>query len=126
MPESTASARRGPMPEHAHQALEQGLLERGREPEELERVLADMGVHAQRDVAAHVADRGERGQRHVHFVSDSACFNDDPRGMFLEEPSTQQRDHDGRVPAGGRQCRQLRGTRSTVPADAMALLDACT
>ena len=70
----------------AHQALEQGLLERGREPEELKRVLADVGVHAQRDVAAHVADRGERGQRHVHFVADSACFNDDPRGMLLEAP----------------------------------------
>ena len=55
MPESTASATLGPMPLIADQPFEERLLERRREAEELQRILADVRVDAKRHARADVA-----------------------------------------------------------------------
>ena len=73
----------------ADQPLEQLLLERRREPVERERVLAHVGVDAQRDLGARLAEPVERRQRHVHVVADAADVDDDAVRLLLEQPPAQ-------------------------------------
>ena len=90
MPESTASASFGPMPLTAISRSNRSLLERRREPEERERVLAHVRVDAQRDRRARLAERVERGQRHLHVVADAADV-DDRRGSGASRASVPRR-----------------------------------
>ena len=125
MPERIARASLGPTPETADQPLEEGLLGRGQEAEERERVLAHVGVDEQRDLAAGLAEPVEGGERDGDAVADAADVDDDllrrpcaarrPRSWAITERSAPDR-------AWRRRCRRGRGPppgrRSRRPASA--------
>ena len=93
MPESIASASFGPMPFTPISRSNSVQLERRLETEELNGVLAHVRVDAQRDARARVADRVERGQRHLHFVADAADVDHEPLDVLLEKRAGEMRDH---------------------------------
>jgi len=77
-----------------NQPLEQILLETGRKTEEQQRVLAHVGVNAQRDLRARVAEPVEGGQRHGHVIPDAVDVDDDPVRLLVENASSEVRDHE--------------------------------
>ncbi len=93
IPESTASATLGPMPLTAMRRWNRVELERGDEPEELQRILAHMRVHAQGDASAWLADGIERRQRDLDVVADPAHVDDQPLHVFFEKRARQMSDH---------------------------------
>ena len=88
------------------QPLEELLLELGEKSVELQRVLAHVRVHAQRDLRPLVADVVVGGERHVHVVADALHVDDDPVRLLVEHAPAKERDHPW---AGGRYWRQVRG-----------------
>ncbi len=93
MPESTASATFGPMPLTAiSRSNNVSSSDRG-ESEQLQRVFAHVRVDAQRDAAAGLADRVERGERHRDVVADAADVDHEPLHVLLEEGPGEMRDH---------------------------------
>ena len=95
MPDNTASASFGPMPLTAIKRSKIGELERGGEPEQRQLILANVRVHAQRDLSASVAGSVERRERHRHVVAHAADIDDHPVGMFFEHAPAKERDHAG-------------------------------
>src|SRR5436190_24173930 len=75
------------------QALEQILLERGRESVERDDVLAHVGVDAQRHQRARLADAVERRERHEHVVADAADVDGQAVGCFFGEGAFEAGDH---------------------------------
>ena len=73
--------------------LEQGQLERGDEPEELQRILAHMRMDAEGDARAWLADGIERRQRDLDVVADPAHVDDQPLHVFFEKRPCQVGDH---------------------------------
>ena len=71
MPDSTASATFGPMPLTPISRSNRLQLENGRKPVQGQRVLAHVGVDAQRDLGANLAQTVEGRQRHGHVVADT-------------------------------------------------------
>jgi hypothetical protein len=82
-------------------------FEIGEKSEELQRVLAHVGVDAERHLARRLRDAVVGGERHVHVVADPLHVHGEPVGMFLEHAPAEERNH---PLAGGRYCRQLRGS----------------
>jgi hypothetical protein len=69
------------------------LFERGQEAEERNLLLADVGMHAQRDLAADVAHAAVRRQGHLHVVADATDVHDQSRRLLLEQPAAQGGNH---------------------------------
>src|SRR5262245_35629019 len=77
----------------SNEPLEQLLLERREEPVQLQRVLADMCVDAQRDFRAGLAYVVVRGQRDVQFIPNTVHIDRDSIGMFVEDTPSEECDH---------------------------------
>ena len=77
----------------ADQALEELMLERGREAEERDLVLAHVRVNAQRDFAAGVAGFVERRHRHLHVVAHAMHVHDEPARVLLDQAAAQLGNH---------------------------------
>ena len=86
------------------QPLEQILLERGRKPVERQRVLADVRVNAQRDLAARLAETVEGRERHEDVVADAGHVDDQAIRMLLEDPAAQMGNHDVVFDSLARRC----------------------
>ena len=69
----------------ADQPLEELLLEQRREAVKQERILADVGMDAQRDRRARLAEPVERRQRHEHVIADAVDVDHDAVRMFFED-----------------------------------------
>src|SRR5581483_1369129 len=85
---------RGPRPEPLHLAeeVEHRALVRGEEAEELDRVLAHLGVHEEPHLAARGREVGEGLEGHVDGVADAVHVDDEPLGQLLGEPAVERRD----------------------------------
>ena len=96
MPDSTASASFGPMPLMPISRSNSSCSSGGREPVQRQRVLADVRVDAQRDLAARVAEAVERRQRNGDVVADAVDVDHDAIRLLLENA--------GRAGARSRPC----------------------
>jgi len=67
--------------------LEQVLFDRRAESVQGNDVLADVRVHAQRDVGSRLANPVERGERHDHVVTDASDVDNETCGGFFDERS---------------------------------------
>ena len=86
----------------ADQPLEQLPLELRQKPVQLQCVLADVGVDAQRDLGAYIAGVVERREWHVHFIADTLNVDDERIGLLVCDTAAEKSDHPW---AGGRYCR---------------------
>src|SRR5262249_45260245 len=86
---------RGPRPEPLHLAeeLEERALARCEEPEELDRVLANLGVDEEPHGAPHRREIGERLERDVHGVADAPHVDHEPVGSLLGYRAGERCDH---------------------------------
>ena len=82
MPDSTDNASFGPIPLTAISRSNIASSSARREAEERELILADVRVHAQRDLRAGLAGGVERRQRHRHVVADAATSTITRLGCF--------------------------------------------
>ena len=77
------------------QLLKQALFVRLLEAEELQRVLADMGVHVQRGRGADIAELGVGGDGDQQLITHTAAIEDDGRGSSEENLAAQMSNHCG-------------------------------
>jgi hypothetical protein len=52
-----------------------------------------VGVDAQSDLTAKLANDVERGQRHEDLIANAADVDNDPVWLLLEDPAAQVRNH---------------------------------
>src|SRR5512141_223329 len=82
-----------PDPGDGDEPLEDVLLLRRREAEELERVLAHVGVHVEDGLLARGRQRRERAERDRELVADPVDVEDEPVRLQVEDRPRQARDH---------------------------------
>ena len=84
MPDSTASASLGPMPLTPISRSNRSSSSARGEPVQRQRILADMSMDAQRDLAALVAEAIKRRKRHRDVVADAVHVDHDAIGLLAE------------------------------------------
>ena len=92
-PDTIASATFGPTPETDEQVLEQLALLAVGEPVELERVLANVEVGLDRDLARR-RPPPERRRRRLHEVADAADVEHEAVGAAADRDAAEPPDHD--------------------------------
>ena len=102
IPESTARASLGPMPLMPISRSNTASSKVGEEAEQRQRVLAHVGVDAQRDVGAGVADGVEGRHRHGDVVAHAVHVEDHAGGRLLDQAPASARRSRTRGPAAGR------------------------
>src|SRR5262249_28651164 len=77
----------------ADQPLEEILFENGCKTIQQERIFANVGMNAKRDVGPRIAETVERGQRYEDIVTNAIDVDDDPIGLFLRNSPAKVRYH---------------------------------